>query len=92
MSEEARASSIFKSPTSRGEPSLLARQIASTRESGEFCADVVGSTGNRYTVRQSESGGYTCTCKAYEFGRGRECKHIRLVKGEVQKGGQCAAD
>ncbi len=26
--------------------------------------------------------GFTCTCQAFKFGKGKECKHIKQVKGE----------
>ena len=47
--------------------------------------EVRGSKGNFYTVQWAHRPDgpsqydYTCTCKAYEFGGGKHCKHIRAV-------------
>lgn len=40
---------------------------------------VKGSRDN-YVVEKRADGGYECTCKDYEFGRGRACKHCWAVE------------
>jgi hypothetical protein len=44
---------------------------------------VTGSHGEKYTVRYHRRDGvWTCTCPAYGFGHGMECKHIVKVRAE----------
>jgi hypothetical protein len=49
---------------------------------------VAGSNGKVYTVvygktdRGTYSHGYTCDCKAFQYGIDRVCKHIKAVQGE----------
>lgn len=50
----------------------------------EFSVEVEGSHCNIYTVRCTSVSGWTCTCPAFEFGRGKECKHIKLVKDDIK--------
>ena len=59
-------------------------------ESAEsWSKDVLGSTGTPYTVRWGKWGhknqhshqyDYSCTCRGYEFGKGKDCTHIKQVK------------
>lgn len=42
---------------------------------------VDGSKGNRYTVTNANDI-WDCSCPAYGFGRGRECKHIKEIKNK----------
>ena len=44
--------------------------------------DVVGSTGNHYTVAKSDKGEFGCSCPAWKFQR-KECKHIQSIKAQV---------
>jgi hypothetical protein len=74
-------------PISR-RPSPLALRIAASRADLEVA--VPGSRGATYVVRCSRNS-WSCTCKAYEFGRGEECKHIKKVK-EDRGGGVVGGD
>ena len=40
---------------------------------------VDGSKGNKYTVI-NDSDIWACTCPAFGWGRGKECKHIKQIK------------
>lgn len=49
--------------------------------------DVPSSSGGTYTVKFEElppnapyQYGFTCTCPGFKFGKGIECKHIKLAK------------
>jgi len=42
---------------------------------------VEGSKGNKYTVI-NDSAIWTCTCPAFGWGRGKECKHIKQIKNK----------
>ena len=45
---------------------------------------VPSDTGSgEYTVSKWPDGGWTCTCKFYEF-RQVDCKHIKKVKAEIE--------
>lgn len=46
---------------------------------------VTGSKGNEYEVAKHLDGSYTCTCPAYEYGNGEECKHIKAWKRQMKK-------
>lgn len=50
---------------------------------------VPGSKGAQHTVRFEQlpptapyEYGFTCTCHAFKFGGGKECKHIKSVKDQ----------
>ena len=59
----------------------------------EWKAEVFGSKGDIYIVEwgPAPSGtrlfGYSCTCKAFEYGGGKYCKHILRV---IRNGKRCA--
>lgn len=60
---------------------LVASKIAATHRGQQWTVE--GSNGHTYTVRRHEvDGGWTCTCPAFGYGRGVECKHIIKVKEE----------
>ena len=40
--------------------------------------EVFGNNGNKYIV-DCVGEVWSCTCKAYKFGKGKPCKHIRHV-------------
>ena len=40
---------------------------------------VKGSKGNTYKV-ENDNGWWTCSCPAFGFGRGKDCKHIKQIK------------
>lgn len=40
---------------------------------------VNGSKGNQYNIT-FDNGKWSCSCPAYGWGRGKECKHIKEVK------------
>lgn len=42
---------------------------------------VEGSKGNVYNVTY-DSGRWSCTCPAYGWSRGKECKHIKTLKSK----------
>jgi len=42
---------------------------------------VDGSKGNKYEV-VNDDGFWTCSCPAHGFGRGKDCKHIALIKSQ----------
>ena len=42
---------------------------------------VKGSKGNVYNV-ENYNGYWSCTCPAYGFGRGKDCKHIKEIKNK----------
>jgi hypothetical protein len=42
---------------------------------------VPGSRNNEYTV-VNNSGIWTCSCPAHGFGRGKDCKHILLLRNK----------
>jgi hypothetical protein len=42
---------------------------------------VNGSKGNQYNIT-FDSGKWSCSCPAFGWGRGRECKHIKEVKSQ----------
>ena len=42
---------------------------------------VEGSKGNVYSVKY-DSGRWSCTCPAFGWSRGKECKHIRGIKSK----------
>jgi hypothetical protein len=42
---------------------------------------VDGSKGNKYEV-VNDDGFWTCSCPAHGFGRGKDCKHITLIKSQ----------
>ncbi len=42
---------------------------------------VKGSKGNVYKI-VNDKGFWSCSCPAYGFGRGRDCKHIKQIKYE----------
>lgn len=50
--------------------------------------EVEGSGGRKYTVTfgrvfgQEHDHGYSCTCPAFRFGKGKPCKHVAAVRGE----------
>jgi hypothetical protein len=43
--------------------------------------EVAGSKGNTYKVINDE-GVWNCSCPAHSFGRGKDCKHIILIKNK----------
>ena len=51
-----------------------------------YLTSVRGSTGIQYGVSYGVtfdgpySHGWTCACKAFEFGKGKHCKHIKQVE------------
>ena len=40
---------------------------------------VKGSKGNVYKV-ENDNGWWSCSCPAFGFGRGKDCKHIKEIK------------
>ena len=41
-------------------------------------AEVLGSKGTIYEIRQSQKDGRVyCSCPAWRFGRGKDCKHLK---------------
>lgn len=40
------------------------------------------SQGVTYKVSRNKQGHYHCTCEAFRFGEGEECKHIEYVRDE----------
>lgn len=45
---------------------------------------VKGSKGNTYKV-ENDGSWWSCTCPAYGFSRGKDCKHIKQIKDEGSK-------
>lgn len=41
--------------------------------------EVVGDSGEVYTVTAAENGRVHCTCPAYLFSHTEDCKHIRFI-------------
>jgi hypothetical protein len=61
--------------------SIEYRQWCETNEYWE--CRMPGGKGNVYTVvwsRGHDGCAYTCTCEAFKFGKGKECKHIAKAK------------
>jgi len=51
-----------------------------------FSAEVVGSKGEKHTVTYGITPmgkyqhGFSCTCKGFKFGKGKDCRHIKEIK------------
>lgn len=45
---------------------------------------VKGSKGNEYKI-VNDGGFWTCSCPAHTFGRGKDCKHILVIKSKSKK-------
>lgn len=64
----------------------LIREYRRWCSSNEQWSTIVHGSKNSYTVTYGKVNfgdyeyGYTCTCKAFEFGQGKECKHIIEAK------------
>ena len=42
--------------------------------------EVTGSSGKKYIVRRLDKEDWRCECKAFAFGKGQPCKHIRCAQ------------
>lgn len=55
----------------------------------DFVRQIKSPSGGVYTVTHGYTPegryqfGFHCNCKAFQFGRGKECKHIKAVKSEA---------
>ena len=67
-------------------PDLTIINEAACESATQHVADVEGSAGRMYRVwfDRTPKGpyqyGWSCECKAFEFGGGKPCKHIATVK------------
>jgi len=64
-------------------PDLTTEIFLWCEQNAGWSTEVSGSAKEPYVVRYTMFDGYTCTCPAHLYKKGRpECKHIKLVKDE----------
>lgn len=73
-------------------PDLTIENFYACETAEDFLAKVKGSKGTVYEVRFGRVHGkdtmydWTCTCPAFKFGGGKQCKHI---KATIKRGLRC---
>jgi hypothetical protein len=60
-------------------PKQTSQQITKPLNISKRIYKVKGSKGNMYSVKY-DSGRWSCTCPAFGWSRGKECKHIKGIR------------
>jgi hypothetical protein len=60
-------------------PKQTSPQITKPLNISKRIYKVKGSKGNMYSVKY-DSGRWSCTCPAFGWSRGKECKHIKSIR------------
>ena len=60
-------------------PKQTSQQITKPLNISKRIYKVKGSKGNMYSVKY-DSGRWSCTCPAFGWSRGKECKHIKSIR------------
>jgi hypothetical protein len=60
-------------------PKQTSQQITKPSNISKRIYKVKGSKGNMYSVKY-DSGRWSCTCPAFGWSRGKECKHIKSIR------------
>lgn len=60
-------------------PKQTSQQITKPVNTSKRIYKVKGSKGNMYSVKY-DSGRWSCTCPAFGWSRGKECKHIKGIR------------
>lgn len=58
-------------------------EYAGAAPADDFKTYGVSLGGGRYEVREYTDGRLTCTCPAFQYGKGKRCKHIIHTHGKM---------